>query len=112
VTRVGAGTEFVVVVNVDTSWLCRDVLDGVDHPIGRVAWGAGKAFTSSVLSLAGDAEPPARMWYWGDADPEGVNIATSAAAVAESAGLPPVEPHPGLSAAFERVPLQGRGRYR
>lgn len=109
VRRVGPGPEILVVENVDPFWLCLQVLEGTDCPVGRVAWGAGKAFESSVAALTAESEPPTRLWYWGDADPEGIRIPTAAALTAHRAGLPPLEPHPQLWEAYAPMRVQAAG---
>ena len=65
---------------------------------GRVAWGAGNAFASSVLWLR--ADPPGAIRYFGDLDEQGLRIPAGASALAVEEGLPPVRPSTGLYAAL------------
>lgn len=111
IRRVGAGTELLVVENIDPFWLCAQLLAGADSPIGRVAWGAGKAFIATAPSIAEEPDVPTRIWYWGDGDPEGVRIPTLAAPVVDAAGLPPLEPALPLWEAYAEVEVRKPGEY-
>jgi hypothetical protein len=111
IRRVSAGPELLVVENLDPFWLCARLLADTDSPIGRVAWGAGSAFMATAPSIAEEAVLPTRIWYWGDGDPDGVRIPTSAAGLIEAAGLPPMEPHPGLWAAYTGLKVHEPGRH-
>jgi hypothetical protein len=96
--RVGPGPACLVVENADTfDSLCRALTErpGV---VGRVAWGAGNAFSASVLSLRDD--PPSAIPYFGDLDEAGLRIPAGASAIAEQHGLPAVVPAAGLYAAL------------
>lgn len=98
VERVGDGPVCLVVENSDTfDSLCRALTDD-PGPVGRVAWGAGNAFASSVLSLR--ADPPAAIRYFGDLDEPGLRIPAGASVLAVEEGLPPVRPATGLYGAL------------
>lgn len=111
VRRVGPGPELLVVENADPFWLCAQILASHQGAIGRVAWGAGKAFLSTTPALASEPERPTRLWYWGDADPEGVRIPTAAARLVGAQGLPPLRPHPGLWGAYAACAVSEPGRH-
>ena len=51
--RVGDGPVLIVVENSDTFDSVRRTVAGRPGSVGRVGWGAGAAFESSVLSLGG-----------------------------------------------------------
>ncbi len=89
---VGDGSGVLIVENMDPFWLCVEAARRLTGPVGRIAWGVGKAAVASVASLAWDDPRPAAIWYWGDMDPEGVRIAGDVARAAEAVGLPPVRP--------------------
>lgn len=89
---VGEGSSVLIVENVDPFWACIEAVRTTGRPLGRVAWGAGKAAVASVESLAWDDPRPSAIWYWGDMDPEGVRIAADVARAAEAVGLPTVRP--------------------
>jgi len=96
--RVGNGPVCLVAENSDTfDSLCRALTDD-PGPVGRVAWGAGNAFASSVLSLRDD--PPGAIRYFGDLDEQGLRIPAGASELAVEEGLPPVRPATGLYAAL------------
>jgi hypothetical protein len=106
VVRLGDGPALLVVENSDTFDSLRRALSRRPGAIGRIAWGAGAAFESSVLSLA-DAEdaPPEQIHYFGDLDAAGLRIPASASALALEAGLSPIRPATHLYTA-----LLARGR--
>lgn len=112
VRRVGPGPELLVVENADPFWLCAEVLAGAGGPIGRVAWGSGNAFCSTAPALAAEPERPERLWYWGDADPEGVRIPAAGAAQVGAVGLPPLRPHAGLWLAYRGCAVHEAGMHR
>lgn len=112
IRRVGAGTELLVVENIDPFWLCVKVLIDARSRIGRVAWGAGKAFIATAASIAEEVERPTRLWYWGDGDPEGVRIPSAAAGVIDTAGLPALEPHESLWSAYTGIKVHEPGLHR
>lgn len=89
--RLGAGPVLLVVENADTfDTLSREL--GTDPgPVGHIAWGAGGAFEASVVSVAGMPQVT-HVAYFGDLDADGLRIPSSAAALAEIDGLPPVLP--------------------
>lgn len=102
--RVGPGQACLVVENADTfDSLCR-ALRAQPGDVGRVAWGAGNAFSASVLSLR--ADPPSAIRYFGDLDEAGLRIPATASAIAEQHALPAVVPAAGLYTA-----LLGHGRH-
>ena len=104
-TVVSPGPDVLVVENVDPYWALVDVLAESATRIGTVAWGAGGQVEQSIVSLweTGVADP-GQGWYWGDADPEGVQIASRAAAAVEQAGVGRLIPHPGLWRAYATLP--------
>ncbi len=106
--RVGAGGVWLVVENADSFWLTVDAARR-SEAVDVVAWGAGRAVAQSLLSLAERPDPVERILYWGDVDPDGVDIATAAAAAAATVGLPPVEPAAALWRATACRPRQGEG---
>nr|WP_255426978.1 DUF2399 domain-containing protein [Pseudonocardia sp. C8] len=91
---VGDGPVLLVVENADTVHSLTRALRAEPGPVGAVAWGAGNAFTSSVLSLVDG--PPAAIRYFGDLDAAGLRIPARASALAVADGLPPVRPATGL----------------
>ncbi|TMK53123.1 MAG: hypothetical protein E6G66_02955 [Actinobacteria bacterium] len=111
IRRVGPGSELLVVENIDPFWLCVGLLVEGTTTIGRVAWGAGKAFVATAPSIAEEADIPTRIWYWGDGDPEGVRMPAAAAPIVAAAGLPPLEPAVRLWRAYARVEVRGQGNY-
>jgi hypothetical protein len=111
VERVGAGDELLVVENADPFWAVVEVLRVLDSPIGRVGCGWGRCAEASI----GGAERggrPSVIWYWGDFDPEGIDIAEGVAATAERFGLPPVRPAVALWLEMAGLEGQDPGRYR
>lgn len=109
IRRVGAGPELLVVENLDPFWLCAGLLGDTDSRIGRVAWGAGNAFLATATSIAEEEIAPSRIWYWGDGDPDGVRIPTTAAALIDAAGLAPLEPHVPLWCAYKGLGIHEPG---
>jgi hypothetical protein len=96
--RVGPGSACLVVENADTlDSLCRALSEN-PGVVGRVAWGAGNAFSASVLWLR--ADPPSAIPYFGDLDEAGLRIPAAASAIAEQHGLPAVVPAVGLYVAL------------
>jgi hypothetical protein len=90
--RIGPGPDLLVAENGDTFDSLRRTLAARPGSIGRVAWGAGAGFESSVLSLAEADDLPAAIHYFGDVDTVGLRIPASASALALEAGLPAVRP--------------------
>lgn len=112
---IGAGPDVLVVENSDPYWVAIEVLGReVNHPIGIVAWGCGKAFPSQVAALAtdvaGHGPVTGRVWYWGDLDPAGLRIAEDAAAAANAAAVPQILPATGLWKAMGNRPVQDEGK--
>jgi hypothetical protein len=78
------------------------------RPDLHLAWGGGNSFTQSVLSIPTLRPAPTRVYYFGDLDLAGLQIAVNAAAQAEAARLPrllPAEP-------CYRFLLDGPGHWR
>lgn len=110
---VGSGPDLLVVENSDTYWTAVHVLRDCDtHPIGTVAWGAGRSFSAQVPTLTVDVagRGPVRgtVWYWGDMDPEGLSIAASSADAARAEAVE-IRPPVALWAAMAQRPAQDRG---
>jgi hypothetical protein len=108
---VGAGHDVLVVENSDAYWVAVEALRGAGgHVIGAVAWGCGKSFPAQVSSLAvdiaGRGAVRGTVWYWGDYDPPGIEIAAAAARAAEAV---PVKPAVGLWSAMADLPVQTAG---
>jgi Uncharacterized protein conserved in bacteria C-term(DUF2220) len=111
---VGDGPDALIVENSDTYWTATKVLrSSRSHTIGVVAWGSGLAFPSQVASLlvdlAGQGPVTGRVWYWGDLDPAGVDIAVAAANAATQTGGPPILPAARLWAAMAERRIQDVG---
>ncbi|MBO4236613.1 MULTISPECIES: DUF2399 domain-containing protein [Pseudonocardia] len=96
----GGGPVLLVVENADTLDSLRRALAPDPGPVGGLAWGAGNAFTASVLALRDD--PPAAVRYFGDVDAAGLRIPRAASDLAAAHGLPPVRPATGLYRALLR----------
>jgi len=111
---IGDGPVCLVVENSDTFESLWRVLARDPGPVGRVAWGAGNGFASSVLSLSDD--PPGAIRYFGDLDEAGLRIPAGASALAVAHGLPPVRAATGLYTALldhgREAPAQPTGRAR
>ena len=110
---VGVGDDVLVVENSDTYWVVLEVLRGVEgHGIGTVAWGSGRSFPSQVASLGFDVagRGPVRgtVWYWGDFDPPGIDIAIAASRATNAIAVVPAV---GLWAAMADVDVQGAGEH-
>jgi hypothetical protein len=111
---VGPGTDALVIENSDTYWAAVDILRYLDgHPVGIVAWGAGRAFPSQAetlkIDVAGRGPVQGTVWYWGDLDPDGLAIATDAAAATAAIDGPPVLPAIHLWHAMADRSIQNRG---
>ncbi|WUI01547.1 DUF2220 domain-containing protein [Spirillospora sp. NBC_00431] len=107
---VGAGPDVLVIENSDTYWTAVHTLrHQITHTIGIVAWGAGRAFPSQVptltVDIAGRGPVTGTVWYWGDMDPDGLAIASGAAAV----GTIPILPARALWVAMAERPVQSPG---
>ncbi|WP_224386971.1 DUF2399 domain-containing protein [Pseudonocardia sp. ICBG1293] len=96
----GGGPVLLVVENADTLDSLRRALEPAPGPVGELAWGAGNAFTASVLALR--TRPPAAVRYFGDLDAAGLRIPRAASDLAQAHGLPPVRPATGLYRALLR----------
>lgn len=110
---VGSGPDILVTENSDTYWTAVEVLRScTTHPVGAVAWGAGRAFPTQVPTLSVDVagRGPVRgvVWYWGDLDPDGLTIAAHAAAATTTA-TPQIRPATALWAAMAERPIQNHG---
>jgi hypothetical protein len=108
---VGTGSDVLVVENSDTYWVVQDALRAVDgHRIGVVAWGSGRSFPSQVESLgidvAGRGPVRGTVWYWGDLDPIGIEIAIAASLASTAIAVEPAEE---LWTAMAHVDVQGVG---
>ena len=106
--RVGDGRTLLVVENADTYDSLRHILSAEPGAVGDVGWGAGAAFSSSVLSLT--AAPPAAIRYFGDLDAAGLRIPAAASELAQQSGLPPVLPATGLYTLLLQHGVRGTGR--
>lgn len=93
--RLGDGPTLLVVENSDTFDTLSRVLTADPGIVGRIAWGAGAAFESSVMSAA-DLTEISSIIYFGDLDADGLRIPASAAALARAEGLPAVVPATAL----------------
>ena len=110
--RVGSGGELLIVENVDPFWATVEILrTAPDAPIGAVAFGGGEGASASVASLAMQETPPQAIWYWGDLDPAGVEIAARVATCAKREGLPTVRPAHALWAAMCELDPQSVGAH-
>jgi len=107
--RVGDGPEVFVVENSDPFWAASTILERIAGPIGRVAFGSGASVESSIAALAWEDRHPAAIWYWGDLDPEGLRIASGAAATALGAGLVRLRPADPLWSAMVGCPVATAG---
>lgn len=91
--RVGDGDVLLVVENSATFFSLVTVLGENPGRVGRVGWGAGAGFETSVCSIAELDSPRVReIRYFGDLDRNGLRIPANAARLAELSGLPPVLP--------------------
>lgn len=89
--EVGPAPVLLAVENQDTYWSIRRLLRP-EHGVGIVAYGAGNAFTSSVLYVLELPRRIERILYFGDVDAKGLETPIVAGLVAERHDLPPVEP--------------------
>ncbi|WP_160049947.1 hypothetical protein [Nocardiopsis sp. FR4] len=78
------------------------------RPNLHVGWGHGTSFTQSVLSIPMLEPAPDHVYYFGDLDLAGLQIAVRAAAQAEAAGLPRLRP----AEAHYRFLLDGSASWR
>lgn len=113
---VGYGPDVLVVENGDPYWVAVEALRTLPgHPVGAVVWGCGSSFPSQVASLATDiagrGPVTGTIWYWGDLDPRGVAIASSAADEAAVNGLGPLLPAVSLWGAFASCDVSQPGQH-
>lgn len=104
-------TQLLVVENLATYTSFLAVLRQLDpdtRPDLHIGWGAGAAFTQSILSIPMLDPAPERALYFGDLDLAGLQIAVNAAARAEETELPKLQP----VEAFYRFLLDGPQRWR
>jgi hypothetical protein len=88
-------TQLLVVENLATYTSFLTVIRELDprtRPDLHLGWGAGGAFTQSVLSIPMLEPPPTETFYFGDLDLAGLRIAANAAAQASATGLPELRP--------------------
>lgn len=97
VRRVGRGSLLLVVENADTFHSLRASLAREPGAVGLVAWGGGGSFEASVRGIA-ELPGVTDVAYFGDVDPDGLRIPSSAALTAASEGLPAVRPARALYA--------------
>ena len=109
IRRVGGGPEVLIVENSDSFWATATILERITGPIGRVAFGSGASIESSIAALAWEDQCPTAIWYWGDLDPEGLRIASGAAATGLGAGLVPLRPADPLWRVMVSCPLATAG---
>lgn len=89
--RIGPGSDALVIENHHTFVSFGRALPN-DGSIGVLIYGAGAHFKGSVTYLAELYERPRRVLYFGDLDPDGLDIPAYATTVAIAHDLPPVEP--------------------
>jgi hypothetical protein len=109
---VGTGpTQLLVVENLATYTSFLAVFREADpdiRPDLHIGWGAGTAFTQSVLGIPTLKPTPKGAHYFGDLDLAGLQIAVSAATQAEAARLPKLRP----AESFYRFLLSGPQQWR
>lgn len=93
--RLGSGSAALVIENHHTFVSLARALS-TDGPVGTLIYGAGAHFKGSVTYLADLAPRPERVLYFGDIDPDGLDIPAYASQVARRSALPAVEPAAGL----------------
>jgi hypothetical protein len=99
--RVGDAPAVLVVENVGAFSVARQALESLPRPpYGLIVWGSGVAFKQSVRQLAHPEHRITSIHYVGDLDRPGLSIAAAAAAAAQDAGLPPLEPAAGVHRAM------------
>jgi Protein of unknown function C-terminus (DUF2399) len=105
--------DLLVVENSDTfDSLVHALRHRGGHRIGVVGWGVGAGFEASVLSVARLEPPVSTVTYFGDLDEKGLRIPSNAAALAATAGLPPVRPAVGLYDALLTLAVPQPGQRR
>ncbi|MEU9338414.1 DUF2399 domain-containing protein [Streptomyces sp. NPDC048290] len=104
--KIGDGDILLVVENVTTCWSLVEALDGLDdHAVGYVVCGMGNSFLASLSGIKMLRRGRiAEIRYFGDLDPTGLRIPTSAAKeAAKDPELPPVRLALGLYRALLRI---------
>jgi hypothetical protein len=110
--RVSGGHTLLVIENSDTFDSLRTALQSRPGRVGLVGWGAGAAFTGSVLSLDAAAEGITDIAYFGDLDRNGLQVPATASRVVAANALPPVRPAVWLYEALRHVGREQHGRPR
>lgn len=90
--RVGPGSTLLVIENSDTLDSVVRTLSSSPGSVGVVAWGAGAAFEASVLAVARLQPAVTEVRYFGDLDRAGLRIPINADRLAQTEGLPPIQP--------------------
>lgn len=108
--RVSDGPLLLVAENSDTFYSLCTVLKARPGRVGLVGWGAGAAFTASVLSFAARAEGVSGIAYFGDLDANGLRIPAAANRLAEADGRPSVRPAVGLYEALRNAGREQPGQ--
>ncbi len=105
--RVSAGPILLVVENSDTFDSLQSALRSRPGRVGLVGWGAGAAFTASVLSFNAHTEGVTDIAYFGDLDLNGLRVPVAASRIVEANGLPAIRPAAGL---YEALRIAGRSQ--
>ena len=104
---VGSSTAILVFENAAAFNTASDVLSSMKSPpYGMVAFGGGNSFVRSVRYLASIGRTVGRIDYVGDLDWPGLRMAVNARRAAWEAGLPSVEPAPGMHRAMLAAALR------
>lgn len=106
--RVGPDGRWLIVENADSFWLARDAARAT-RTVDVVAWGAGRAAAQSILSLHEHHGAVDHLYYWGDIDPDGIEIATNVSDACRAAGLPDLRPAEALWTATARTGARDPG---
>lgn len=93
--RIGAGPDALVIENHHTFVSFARALPP-DGPVGVLIYGAGGHFKGSVTYAADLMPRPTRILYFGDIDPDGLDIPAYASRVATEHDLPAVQPAAAL----------------
>lgn len=98
---VGEDSSALVVENAGLFNVAVSVLRELSHPpYGIVVYGAGTGVEQSLPGLRDVGRPVTSVMYVGDLDRAGLRIAQAAAQASRKAGLPSLEPAPGLHKAM------------
>jgi hypothetical protein len=98
---VGPAAVALILENAGAFAVARRVLTAMQEPpYGMVGFGDGSRFERSILYLLSVNRHLERIDYLGDLDGAGLAILARVQRVASAAGLPPVEPAPGLHSAM------------